>query len=88
MHPEEMESYLHSMSGTVKELAGQRLDGSQFPMRMSVSEVNSDGVHLFTAILRDITKEKENQARITAQQDLIELERSKLASLLDTTVSV
>ena len=53
---------------------------------MSVSEVNEEGIHLFTAILRDVAQEKEAQARLEASQEIIRLERSKLAALLDSTV--
>jgi PAS domain S-box-containing protein len=87
-HPPEdsMGKYLHEAAGTVRELEGCRADGSTFPMRMSVSEVNSEGQHLFTAILRDVTKEKEDQARLNAANQIIKLEKSKLQALLDSTV--
>jgi PAS domain S-box-containing protein len=82
----EITSFLQQAAGTVQELLGQRLDGTRFPMRMSVSEVKEEGIHLFTAILRDVTQEKEAQARLEASQEIIRLERSKLAALLDSTV--
>eukprot|EP00873_Tetraselmis_striata_P039896 jgi/Tetstr1/460160/TSEL_005476.t1 len=63
-----MAQYLSEAAGKVRELNGRRSDGSVFPMRMSISEVNSDGQHLFTAILRDITKERQDQARVQAEQ--------------------
>ena len=84
---EEMTAFLKERAGTVQELVGQRLDGSKFPMRMSVSEVDEEGIHLFTAILRDVSKEKAAQAHIEASQEIIRLEKSKLAALLDSTVS-
>jgi PAS domain S-box-containing protein len=87
-HPPEddMGQYLADMAGEVREVEGCGADGSSFPMRMSVSEVNCDGQHLFTAILRDITKEKEDAARLIAANQVIKLERSKLQALLDSTV--
>ena len=54
-------------------------------MRMSVSEVAEEGMHMFTAILRDITQEQQQQQKFAAY-DLLQLEKSKLAALLDTTV--
>ena len=65
---EEMTAFLQEAAGTVQELVGQRLDGSKFPMRMSVSEVDEEGIHLFTAILRDVTKEKAAQANLHQEQ--------------------
>eukprot|EP00873_Tetraselmis_striata_P019588 jgi/Tetstr1/439852/TSEL_028263.t1 len=78
--------YLHKAAGTVRELMGRRSNGDLFPMRMSISEVSSDGQHLFTAILRDVTREKEDQARLEAATQIIKLERAKLRALLDSTV--
>jgi PAS domain S-box-containing protein len=83
---EGMGEYLHGAAGTVRELEGRRADGSTFPMRMSVSEVETEGERLFTAILRDVTKEKEGQARLNAANQIIKLEKSKLQALLDSTV--
>jgi len=82
----EMAAFLKGMSGTVQEILGRRRDGSQFPVRMSVSEVDTDGLHLYTVILRDVTSEKEAQAKIQAAHHVIALERSKLKALLDATV--
>ncbi|MEO9902615.1 PAS domain S-box protein [Nisaea sp.] len=47
-----------SIIGQTSELEGRCLDGSLFPIELSVSEVSTAGVRSFTAIIRDITKRK------------------------------
>lgn len=77
---------LSQMAGKVHDLQGRRTDGSQFPLRMSISEVNLEGYQLFTIIMRDISVEKEDKQRIAVAQQVIHLEQAKLAALLDSTV--
>jgi hypothetical protein len=79
-------AYFREASGTVREVRGCRRDRTTFAMRMSVSHVVVDGAHLFTAILSDITQEKEDKARLEAAHQVIQLERCKLEALLDSTV--
>ncbi len=55
--------------GTGRELAGQRADGSVFPLELSISKVELDDRTLFTGILRDITSRK------AVEQSLRESER-------------
>jgi diguanylate cyclase (GGDEF)-like protein/PAS domain S-box-containing protein len=50
--------------GKTRELQGQRKDGMPFPMEISVNEIKSGGVHVFTAVLRDISEQKLAQKRI------------------------
>jgi len=52
----------------VRESSGLRKDGSQFPLEFSYRSFDVEGVRMFTAIMRDMTKkkrleEKENNAR-------------------------
>lgn len=56
--------------GTKREVEGQRKDGSQFPIEMSVSEVKVNNVTLFTSILRDLTEEKALQCELAHAQKL------------------
>ena len=61
----EHDSYLRNYmtTGIKKVIGGSRRgyglkkDGTEFPILLSVSEVKEDGAHLFTGIVRDLTKE-------------------------------
>lgn len=44
--------------GKTQELQGRRKNGMPFPMEISVTEIKSGGVHIFTAMLRDISEQK------------------------------
>ena len=48
--------------GIGREVEAKRKDGSIFPMELSVSEVRFGGQRLFTAIIRDITDRKKDEA--------------------------
>jgi len=48
--------------GSGREVAGQRKDGSTFPVDLAVSEVG--GLKLFTGILRDISRRKELEREV------------------------
>jgi diguanylate cyclase (GGDEF)-like protein/PAS domain S-box-containing protein len=50
--------------GKTRELQGLRKDGMPFPMEISVNEIKSGGVHVFTAVMRDISEQKLAQKRI------------------------
>jgi two-component system sensor kinase FixL len=57
-------------------VAGQRKDGSTFPMELAVGEVNSGGQRLFTGFIRDLTERQETQARLQElQSELIHVSR-------------
>jgi len=45
--------------GTVREVTGQRKDGSTFPMELSVNDTRIGQRRLFTAAIRDITERKQ-----------------------------
>eukprot|EP01135_Chromosphaera_perkinsii_P010726 Nk52_evm5s2209 gene=Nk52_evmTU5s2209 len=82
-HDRYMNSYLNTglkrIIGIGREVSGQRADGSTFPMYLSVSEVKVGGVHLFTGMCRDITKQKVAEAAVMK-------EKNKLQSILDQSV--
>ncbi len=50
--------------GERQEVAGRRKDGTIFPATVSIAKVYSDGKITFTAILNDITDQKEAEQRI------------------------
>jgi PAS domain S-box-containing protein len=58
--------------GSGCEMAGQRKDGSIFPMELAVSEMGVAGRRMFTGIVRDITERKraeKHQALMVAELD-------------------
>jgi PAS domain S-box-containing protein len=69
---EEHDSYLRRylqtgephIIGIGREVRGQRRDGTTFPMALAVSEIDLDGLHLFTGIVHDLT------ARVQAEEVL------------------
>ncbi|KAJ3144642.1 hypothetical protein HDU86_001661 [Geranomyces michiganensis] len=63
-----------SKNGKGVVVLGQRMDGTKFPCHVTVSEVVGDGVHLFTAILRDITHERAEAAKAAAVEQARQLE--------------
>lgn len=70
--------------GTGRQVAGLKSDGSEFPIHLSISEVVEDGFHLFTAIVRDLSEnvEEENYLQSTETQMMWKVEKSgKVLSL-------
>jgi PAS domain S-box-containing protein len=60
--------------GDATVLRAQRSDGSEFPIEASISQTEADGRHLFTVILRDVTRRKEAEdALLKSQRELREL---------------
>src|SRR5262249_36343736 len=51
------------MIGTGREVAGQRKDGSIFPMELAVSEMTVTGRRMFTGVVRDVTRRKRADER-------------------------
>jgi two-component system sensor kinase FixL len=49
-------------------VTGQRKDGSQFPLHLSIGETSVDGRRLFTGIMHDLTEERRSESRTQALQ--------------------
>ncbi len=73
-HDDYIAQYLRSgirkVVGLRRELEGLRKDGTQFPMELALGEVPLEGGHIFTAILRDLTKQKQLQSELAQAQKL------------------
>jgi PAS domain S-box-containing protein len=64
--------------GTGREVAGQRKDGSTFPMELAISEFRIGAQRLFTGIVRDITERKNLERELHERLDQLgEADRRK-----------
>ena len=86
-YSEEHDSYLAKymrtgqahIIGTGREVTGLRMDGSEFPMELSVGEVPLGEERLFTGIVRDITDRKQAEKDLKHALDLA-VEAARLKS--------
>lgn len=66
--------------GTGREVLAQRRDGTEFPVELTVSELNVPGRRLFTGMLRDISERKRAEARQTELLHNLEAANDELKS--------
>lgn len=59
--------------GKGRKVRGKRFDGSEFPLHLSVGEFNVTGERYFVGILRDLTAETQEQARLRLLEDQLAL---------------
>ena len=50
-------------------VAGKRKDGSEFPMELSVGEAFSEGRHVYTGFIRDVSERQKTEQRLHELQD-------------------
>ncbi|MBU8541438.1 PAS domain S-box protein [Roseomonas tokyonensis] len=74
--------------GTVRTLMGRRLDGSEFPMELSVGEVEVSGRRLFTGFIQDQTEREGAQRQLqTVQDELLHVSRLSAAGEMASTLA-
>jgi PAS domain S-box-containing protein len=56
--------------GIVREVTGQRKDGTTFPMELSVGEAKQDGESIFVGIIHDLTERKHTEAQLIQAQKM------------------
>lgn len=66
-HDDYLRRYLETgvprIIGIGREVTGRRKDGTTFPIDLAVTDTVLHGDHLFTGVIRDLTREKEAEAR-------------------------
>jgi PAS domain S-box-containing protein len=71
--------------GTITEFSGERKDGSEFPLEMSLSTWSTAQGHYMTGIIRDLTAHKQLQE--TTRQQRMQLIQANKMTALGTLVS-
>jgi PAS domain S-box-containing protein len=83
-HDQYIHNYLSSheakIIGNIREVVGQRQDGSTFPIEISIAEIQRGEERLFTSIIRDITARKEAQEALQTQQEELRATNEELQS--------
>jgi PAS domain S-box-containing protein len=70
--------------GQLGTLSGLRSDGTEFPIEASISHIEASGQHLYTVILRDITKRKQAEEQLRQLSRAVEQSASTIV-ITDTT---
>ncbi|HEW97259.1 MAG: histidine kinase [Candidatus Parabeggiatoa sp. nov. 3] len=66
--------------GQVREVVGQRKNGNDFPIEISIAEMQLNNQRLFTGIVRDITARKEAEQALQEQQEELRSTNEELQS--------
>ena len=64
--------------GIGREIVAKRIDGSEFPIHLSVSEVTESQPKLFTGIIRDITVRKKADKKLKQTMDELRVKQAQL----------
>ncbi|MEB8430790.1 diguanylate cyclase [Cocleimonas sp. KMM 6892] len=82
---ENLSSYLSTVKsqliGSSREMVGQRKNGEEFFMEVSVAEVRTGTIRHFTGIVRDITERKEQESQLIAVQQILSENNEQLLGL-------
>lgn len=68
--------------GKSRDVEGQKKDGTLFPINLSVSEVIDEAFHIFTGVVRDMTKSYSTEA---ARLDKEKKKQDELKQLMVST---
>ncbi|MBT5774960.1 MAG: PAS domain S-box protein [Dehalococcoidia bacterium] len=95
-HPQSVNQYVETgrattVVGQIRDDIAKRKDGSEFPIQLSVSEVNDGDRRIFTGIIRDMTAIKEAERGLARQAEelraanqTLELHTNRLTAILNT----
>jgi two-component system sensor kinase FixL len=88
-HDEYLERYQRTghahIIGIGREVVGQKKDGSQFPFRLAISEVQYSGRKIYTGFIHDLSREKEAESQLKEYAaHLEELVEERTDSLKET----
>jgi len=74
--------------GRGRAVVGQRRDGSDFPMELSVGEAITDGQRLFTGFIRDLTEKQRAELQLKdLQSELIHVSRLSAMGTMASTLA-
>lgn len=90
-HDEYISRYEHTgqahIIGIGREVQGLRKDGSTFPFRLGVSEVQYSGRKIYTGFIHDITREKQAEDRLKEYAGRLEQQVAERTQSLQETVA-
>ncbi|WP_316801625.1 PAS domain-containing sensor histidine kinase [Pedobacter frigidisoli] len=76
-HDGYLEKYEHTgkknIIGIGREVSGRRKDGTAFPFRLGVSEVNFSDRKIYTGFIHDLSREKEDEEKIKSYTEKLEV---------------
>ncbi|MCW3836513.1 PAS domain S-box protein [Sphingomonas canadensis] len=69
-------------------VVGERRDGTDFPMELSVGEASSEGHRIFTGFIRDLTEQQRSELRLKElQSELIHVSRLSAMGTMASTLA-
>lgn len=91
-HDEYIKHYLETgerrIIGIGRVVAGQRRDGTTFPMELSVGEAGEDGHRVFTGFVRDLTAKEQDELKLQElQAELVRVSRLSAMGTMASTLA-